>query len=930
MIRQSDGSGRGFRLMHKFALIGVFVLAPLVAATYMLASSLEEGIDFARQELLGSRYQAKVRAVVEPLQMHRGASVAIRRGEQGFEGARDSARGSLDQAMAALTAEDTELGARLDTGDRVSRLAARVSEIKALPSAGSPEEAYRLHTEVVAQALALMDHVSNTSLLALDPDADSYHTINLYTVSLPRLAEKTAQMRAAAVSAALKGRLDTQERYDLGQAAGAARGLREAAESSLTQAALANNALHEPLDGSANRLRASMDAFARLVEDEIVSVGRVSVTPARVFESGRVVVEASWKLFDAALPAADRLLEARVERLSARKWTILSIVGAAALLAVALTVFMLVRGVLRPLRQSMTFAAAIADGKLDNQVQARGSDELAQLLRALERMQTDLRSRIEAERVKATENARIAIALENASTSVMIVDAEGVIRYVNGALIAMMTANEAEIRREISAFRVEGLVGRPFEECCTVAQHGNPLANLKGSQRTSMRVGGCHFDLVASPVLDEAGARIGSVVEWNDRTREVEAENEIATIVAAVANGDFATRIELAGKQGFFRQVAEGMNRVADATEQGLAEVNRVMAALAQGDLTQRVEGDFRGAFAALQSDSNASTARLHELLGQIRHSADAITTASKEIASGNSDLSQRTEEQASSLEETASSMEELTSTVKQNAENAKQANQLAIGASDVAVRGGAVVAEVVNTMQGINESARKIVDIISVIDGIAFQTNILALNAAVVAARAGEQGRGFAVVATEARNLAQRSAAAAKEIKTLISDSVNKVESGSRLVDQAGQTMQEIVGSVKRVTDIMSEITAASVEQSAGIEQVNQAVTQMDEVTQQNAALVEQAAAAAESLEEQAHVLAQACAVFRLSGASEAGSESAKAAPAEFVERRSASRARNVERLPAKRTAAKPSAAGAIEKELAAPTGTGDDWASF
>jgi len=230
--------------------------------------------------------------------------------------------------------------------------------------------------------------------------------------------------------------------------------------------------------------------------------------------------------------------------------------------------------------------------------------------------------------------------------------------------------------------------------------------------------------------------------------------------------------------------------------------------------------------------------------------------------------LSQRTEEQASSLEETASSMEELTSTVKQNADNAKQANQLAIGASDVAGKGGAVVNQVVGTMSSINESSRKIVDIISVIDGIAFQTNILALNAAVEAARAGEQGRGFAVVAAEVRNLAQRSASAAKEIKALIGDSVSKVEDGSKLVDKAGKTMQQVVDSVKRVTDIMSEITAASQEQSAGIEQVNQAITQMDEVTQQNAALVEEAAASAESMREQANELFSAVGVFKLEGA--------------------------------------------------------------
>ena len=255
----------------------------------------------------------------------------------------------------------------------------------------------------------------------------------------------------------------------------------------------------------------------------------------------------------------------------------------------------------------------------------------------------------------------------------------------------------------------------------------------------------------------------------------------------------------------------------------------------------------------------------LAKIVGEVRQGTDTIATASSQIAAGNQDLSSRTEEQASSLEETAASMEELTSTVKQNADNARQANQLAVSASGVAVRGGAVVAQVVDTMGAINTSSRKIVDIIGVIDGIAFQTNILALNAAVEAARAGEQGRGFAVVAAEVRNLAQRSAAAAKEIKTLIGDSVDKVEEGSRQVADAGKTLEEIVDSVRRVTDIMAEITAASQEQTQGIEQINQAITQMDQVTQQNAALVEEAAAAAQSLQEQAGGLLQVVSVFRL-----------------------------------------------------------------
>ena len=288
---------------------------------------------------------------------------------------------------------------------------------------------------------------------------------------------------------------------------------------------------------------------------------------------------------------------------------------------------------------------------------------------------------------------------------------------------------------------------------------------------------------------------------------------------------------------------------------------------VAAGELTSQVEvvgQDETSELLQALKDMNES---LSKTVGEVRSGTDTITVASQEIALGNADLSSRTESQASSLEETASSMEELTSTVKQNADNARQANQLAVSASAVAVTGGSVVSQVVDTMGSIKESSRKIVDIIGVIDGIAFQTNILALNAAVEAARAGEQGRGFAVVAAEVRNLAQRSAGAAKEIKSLIGDSVDKVDAGSKLVDEAGHTMGLIVTSIKQVADIMGEITAATEEQSIGIEEVNNAIAQMDEMTQQNAALVEQAAAAAESMQEQAQKLAAAVSIFKLTG---------------------------------------------------------------
>ncbi|MDQ7970052.1 MAG: methyl-accepting chemotaxis protein [Oxalicibacterium faecigallinarum] len=302
------------------------------------------------------------------------------------------------------------------------------------------------------------------------------------------------------------------------------------------------------------------------------------------------------------------------------------------------------------------------------------------------------------------------------------------------------------------------------------------------------------------------------------------------------------------------------------AINQPLQEMLGHFDAIANGDLTTKIESKSKNEMGMLMSGLQKMQQRLKETVARVREGSISIGTATTQIAAGNLDLSSRTEQQAASLEETASSMEELTSTVKQNADNARQANQLAVSASAVAQRGGTVVAEVVDTMGSIDASARKIVDIIGVIDGIAFQTNILALNAAVEAARAGEQGRGFAVVAAEVRSLAQRSAAAAKEIKNLIDDSVNKVDEGSKLVASAGTTMKEVVDSVRHVTDIMGEILAASQEQSSGIEQVNTAISQMDQVTQQNAALVEEAAAAAASLKEQAANLTAAVSIFKVS----------------------------------------------------------------
>jgi methyl-accepting chemotaxis protein len=461
---------------------------------------------------------------------------------------------------------------------------------------------------------------------------------------------------------------------------------------------------------------------------------------------------------------------------------------------------------------------------------------------------------------------RIQMALDGAEIPMTISNQDNVLIYMNPAAERLWTLMEPAMRQRVPGFSVANLRNHAlvdfFDDEVMKAAYRGEIAEPR---KLDVQMCGRTLRVTATPVRDAHGRYLGRASQWIDRTLEVAVENEVATIVGAAAQGDFSRRVDETGKEGFFLRLAKDLNQLLQTSQVSLDDVARVLMAIASGDLSQRIAQDYQGTFGQLKDAANQTAGQLAAIIGQIRQASEAINVAAGEIATGNQDLSSRTEEQASSLEETASSMEQLTSTVKQNADNARQANELASGAQAVAVKGGSVVGEVVATMTAIHDSSRRIADIIGVIDGIAFQTNILALNAAVEAARAGEQGRGFAVVATEVRNLAQRSAAAAKEIKSLISESVDKVESGNRLVDQAGRTMGEVVSSIKRVAAIVTEISEASREQSSGIEQVSRAVSQMDEVTQQNAALVEEAAAAAESLEEQAESLVRAVAIFRV-----------------------------------------------------------------
>ncbi|WP_115049710.1 methyl-accepting chemotaxis protein [Xanthomonas arboricola] len=499
--------------------------------------------------------------------------------------------------------------------------------------------------------------------------------------------------------------------------------------------------------------------------------------------------------------------------------------GAIVLIASALLGWIITRSLTTPLARATQVANAIAQGDLSSNAQTRAQDEPGRLLQAMQVMQTQIRSLMAAQSDMARRH------------------------------------DEGEISFLMDAGALPGDYGRMAEDTnALVASHLSVQSNLARIMGR-YAIGDLSEDMqqlpgekaVLTQTMDEVKANLSAM------------NLEIKQLAQAAANGDFTARGDAERFQYDFRIMVESLNLLMATADNNLQSLSSLLQSIAAGDLTARMTGEFKGVFAQMRDDANTTAAQLAEIVGRIQQSAVSINSAASEIAAGNQDLSQRTEQQAANLEETAASMEELTSTVRQNAEHARQANQLAIGAAGVASQGGEVVGQVVATMSGIEASSKKIADIISVIDGIAFQTNILALNAAVEAARAGEQGRGFAVVASEVRTLAQRSSGAAKEIKDLIDDSVQRVVEGSALVRSAGTTMTDVVASVQRVTDIMGEISAASQEQSAGIEQVNTTVTQMDEATQQNAALVEEATAAARAMEEQATQLTEAVAVFKI-----------------------------------------------------------------
>jgi methyl-accepting chemotaxis protein len=677
----------------------------------------------------------------------------------------------------------------------------------------TPEECAQRHDELADKLTGLVRLIGEDYHLDRDADLTQFYLQDLAVLEIPRMFFQFGALRASAAPVAAQMSAITQDQEaSVNGIAAQIRLLSDDTQWRLSSLAdLAHSSgdrrFDQQMSKAQDALKASDESFKvyqHWLASNIVTRRPVGIASQEVMERGAPFEEKLAALHDVLMTqvrarSSQRLVAERIERDLA-----LAFVAAMVIAAVWLAIYF-TRSLTRSMRRAVETFAAIEAGQYENHIVIDTGDEAGQVLRSLDKMQGALKVRIESDRRALAENTRVRQALDNAGTIVLVTDEKHTIVYANDTAKATFVRLQDDFRRDIPRFSAANLVGASIDMFSPLPMlDRRSLESLSRSQSNILTLGGHTLVLNATPIVDKAGARLGAVLEWRDRTNNVAVENEIKEVVASALRGNLQARLAVEGKMGFHANLASGLNELLD---------------------------------------------NLSSVVSTLKHAVVRVRTTADDIAEGNAELSARTESQASALEETAAALEEMTSTVRQNAQNAAQADEMATTAHTRAEHGRVVVASAITAMHQINGSSRKIAEIISVIDEIAFQTNLLALNAAVEAARAGEQGRGFAVVASEVRNLAGRSAEAAKEIKSLINDSVIQIGEGAKLVDQSGDVLQEIVLAAQNVNKMVAEIATATREQSNGINEINSAVSKLDQMTGQNASLVEHDAASATSL---------------------------------------------------------------------------------
>jgi methyl-accepting chemotaxis protein len=815
-------------LWQKLGVIVGALLIPMGLASAFYVRTVSSAIDVTHAEIAGARYLQPLGALHTEMLGHRGQLQAVIGGNAESAPALAKSREEIDRLMSALDAADAELNGRFDTTSQWRAIRDEWSRMQLKGSVVTAAQSDEDHERILKQIVSLNMKVWMDSTLSLDPQATAYYLIIAATDKIPNIMDHVGGIRMLvesrdAVTASTPDHSGVirmhrrQVEQDL-----------RTIQTELASVAAQSDMVREKILPALETVTAAYASFESMVR-EPASAGAITAD-ARGVALSAALANLSGLTYTAVMQELNQRLSTQTTSLYT------NVTALVALLAFALALcFAVSRSITRPMSHAVSVFASIAQGQYENRIQQSGTDEVGKVLIALAQMQDKLRQLKEDEANEAaTVSGRIRAALEHSASALLVADSELKVIYLNQTFGALMRGAQSALERDLPHFRADALlgadVGMLYKDSASARA---TLGNLRDRHHEEVAIGGRTFRIDATPVFAESGDRIGTVLEWTDRTDQAAVESEMQEILQSILAGNLERRITVDGKRGFLGTLSAGVNQLVDNMAEMIALVQAASAEV------------YRGA---------------------------------REIASGNGHLYERTEQQSSSLQQTASSMGHMTSTVKQNADHANQANELAVAAREDAVKGGAVVTRAVHAMQGISDSSRRIADIIGVIDEIAFQTNLLALNAAVEAARAGEQGRGFAVVASEVRSLAGRSAVAAKEIKHLIEDSQHKVREGELLVTQSGTTLEQIVESVKKLSGIVADIAAASQDQTAGIEQVNGAVAQMDEITRQNASLVDQASAASKDLAEAARRLDQMMGRYRI-GVAASGARDRQAA---------------------------------------------------
>ena len=797
---------RSIKLWQKFGVLGTLgAVSCAIPTAYILTEHQGQQVS-AEAEDWGLDPLRTAFLLQGHLQSLRGATSLALTG-MGTDNESKAPLQKAGEAFNELHSQATERG--------YTKTAAAVTEAKAAwaklatsadtKSAGA-KASHDAHTEVLTKLQLVMEGIADDSGLILDPKAETYYAITAFSNLLPRASEGTAQLRVRGSQLLASGQSPSaSDKAEMLHLLRSVKQERDRAVAQLGKAAAADAALKAALEQAQKASIAQSDQFFALVAQQFGDAATV-LPAAEFYRAGAASNDSLLKLTETAVQAVEGQLHDRIAELKRQRLMISAGLAVLALgfLATALAI---IRSVTRPLNMAIVAADAVASGDLSHHIADKGSDEAGQLLQRFGQMQRMLKERNEQEGVASAENSRVKQALDSCTTNVMIADADSNIVYMNQSVTDMLNQNEMELRKALPGFEVRKVVGQSFDNF-----HRNPahqrglLSSLKSTHKVQIKVASLHFQLIANPIFDEHGQRIGTVVEWQDRTGEVAAEAELSNMVKGAAEGDFASRLSTEGKDPFFATLGRLFNELVETVSKTIVDV---------------------------------------------RSAADQLTSASAQVSSTSQSLSQSASEQAASLEETTASLQEMASSVKQNSENATVTDSMASKAAKEAEEGGDAVARTAEAMKSI---ATKI----SIIDDIAYQTNLLALNAAIEAARAGEHGKGFAVVAAEVRKLAERSQVAAQEIGQLASTSVS-------LAEKAGNLLGNMVPSINKTSDLVQEISAASSEQASGVSQITSAMDHLNTATQQNASAAEQLSATAEELSAQATQLQELMSFFQV-----------------------------------------------------------------